>query len=408
MSTDQAADNNTFSRPSEDLEQHINGLPLFDHHCHGVVDFELDRTNFEALISESSSPPTPGTTRFDSQIGFSIRAQCSPLLGLPPFSSPDEYIEARKAAGSEAVNRKFLEASKISAYGVDTGHAGDMITSFQDFNVLTDNRCIEIVRLERTAEEVAERLRTQSPGQTIDHEVVDYYINQLDETLESRINDSFGVKSIAAYRIGLDFDPSRPRVEDVKNATHRFLETEGQFRLSEPDLIRYLLWFAIDRQKVIQFHIGYGDDDVDLLRCNPLHLTTLLRQTIGSGAQFTLLHCYPFHREAGYLADVFPHVYFDVGLAINYTGARSAAIIAESLETAPFGKILFSTDAFGLPELYYLGTALFREGLTRALSQFHVHSGWPLEECTRVADLIATHNAARVYSFEPKPLLPIG
>ena len=51
-----------------------------------------------------------------------------------------------------------------------------------------------------------------------------------------------------------------------------------------------------------------------------------------------LLHCYPFHREAGYLAQVFPHVYFDVGLAVNYTGRAAGAVLAESLELAPFGK----------------------------------------------------------------------
>ena len=45
-----------------------------------------------------------------------------------------------------------------------------------------------------------------------------------------------------------------------------------------------------------------------------------------------LLHCYPFHRHAGALAQIFPHVYFDVGLALHYTGARAGAIVAEALE----------------------------------------------------------------------------
>ena len=68
-----------------------------------------------------------------------------------------------------------------------------------------------------------------------------------------------------------------------------------------------------------------------------------------------LLHCYPYHRQAGYLAQVFPHVYFDVGLAVNHTGLSSPAVVAESLELAPFAKILFSSDAYGPAELHYLG-----------------------------------------------------
>jgi hypothetical protein len=49
-------------------------------------------------------------------------------------------------------------------------------------------------------------------------------------------------------------------------------------------------------------------------------------------------HCYFCHRSAGYLAYVFPHVYLDagvnVGVALNYTGARSVAIAAESLQAS--------------------------------------------------------------------------
>ena len=32
-----------------------------------------------------------------------------------------------------------------------------------------------------------------------------------------------------------------------------------------------------------------------------------------------LLHSYPFQRTAGYLAQVFRHVYVDVGLAVHHT-----------------------------------------------------------------------------------------
>ena len=128
----------------------------------------------------------------------------------------------------------------------------------------------------------------------------------------------------------------------------------------------------------------------------------LFRASVSSGAKFTLLHCYPYQREAGFLADVFPHVYFDVGLAINYSGARSKAIIAESLELAPFGKILFSTDTFGLPELYYLGAKLFRQGLSTVLNEFSSTYGWPHKECKRVAKMIGYDNAARLYGVDDR------
>ena len=57
-----------------------------------------------------------------------------------------------------------------------------------------------------------------------------------------------------------------------------------------------------------------------------------------------LLHCYPFEREAGYLAQAFNNVYLDGGLSINYLGARSRDFIGRLLELAPFRKILYSSD----------------------------------------------------------------
>ena len=60
-------------------------------------------------------------------------------------------------------------------------------------------------------------------------------------------------------------------------------------------------------------------------------------------------------------------MYLDVGLALHYVGARAAAVVAESLELAPFGKVLFSSDAWGPAELHYLGALLWRRATAAVL-----------------------------------------
>jgi predicted TIM-barrel fold metal-dependent hydrolase len=94
---------------------------------------------------------------------------------------------------------------------------------------------------------------------------------------------------------------------------------------------------------------------------------------------------------------MFPHVYMDVGLAINYTGAQSPQVIAESLEVAPFTKILFSSDAWGLPELHLLGSWLFRRGMARVLGSWVDRGDWSPADAERVIRLVAGENARRVY-----------
>ncbi|SFS14762.1 hypothetical protein SAMN04487783_1904 [Agrococcus baldri] len=369
----------------------LHGLPLFDHHCHGVTTAALDRPSFEDLITESDWAAPDGTTHFDTQVGFAIRRHCAPVLGLEPFASPDEYLARRRELGTEASER-LLRATGISDYGIETGHRGDEILDPAGMAAAGAARAHEIVRLERLAEELM-------IGECSPQAFRAAYGRVLDERLESAI----GVKSIAAYRIGLDFDPARPadgEVDAAIGAWAAHIADGAPVRLDDPVIIRHVLWAAVDRACAIQFHIGYGDADVDLHRCSPLLLTEFLRRTRESGARVLLLHCYPFQREAGYLAQVFPHVYFDVGLAINYTGSRSVEVIAETLELAPFHKILFSSDAFGVAELYHLGALLFRRGLEQVLETFAERDGWPSEERQRIAELIAWRNALRAYRLD--------
>lgn len=369
----------------------LDGMPLFDHHCHGVTTDALDRAAFEDLITESDWAAPDGTTHFDTQVGFAIRRYCAPVLGLEPFATPDDYLARRRQLGAEASER-LLRATGISDYGIETGHRGDEILEPEAMAEAGAARSHEIVRLERLAEEVM--LGGAAPGA---------FRAAFDRLLDERLEHAIGVKSIAAYRIGLDFDPARPAHDEVDAAVEAWADRTAAgapMRLDDAVVIRHLLWAAVDRACAIQLHIGYGDADVDLHRCSPLLLTEFLRRTRESGARVLLLHCYPFHREAGYLAQVFPHVYFDVGLAINYTGSRSVEVIAETLELAPFHKILFSSDAFGVAELYYLGALLFRRGLEQALAAFAERDGWPAEEQRRVAELIAWRTARRVYRLD--------
>jgi uncharacterized protein len=51
-------------------------------------------------------------------------------------------------------------------------------------------------------------------------------------------------------------------------------------------------------------------------------------------------------------------VNFGVGLTINYLGVRSTVLLAEALDAAPFAKQLYSSDAFGPPELHLPGSVL--------------------------------------------------
>jgi predicted TIM-barrel fold metal-dependent hydrolase len=376
----------------------LDGVPLVDHHCHGVVQVTLDRNRFELLATESDRPAPPGCTGFDTQIGFAIRRWCAPALGLEPHASPEDYLAHRSELGAAEVNRRLLGAAGIGAFLVDTGYSPDDVMGPAGMAEAAGATAGEVVRLEAVAERVAQ-----------DDVTAGGFLSAYADALDLAAADAVGVKSIIAYRHGLDFDPEPPSAREVSDAAGRWLrrvESERSPRLDDPVLLRHVLWAGVDRGLPVQFHVGFGDPDLDLGRCDPTRMTGFLRAVQSRDVAVMLLHCYPFHRQAGYLSQVFPHVYLDVGLAVNYAGARAAAVLAESLELAPFHKMLFSSDAFGLAELYYLGALLFRRAFDEVVGGWVGAGLWSAPDAQRVARMVAAGNAERVYGLRfPHPLL---
>lgn len=373
------------------------GIELIDHHCHGVVEQPLQRSEFEDMITESNWPAPPGTSFFDSQVGVAIRRWCAPALGLEASAPPEEYLQRRAELGAAEVNRLLLTGTGITRYLIETGHKGDVILEPEAMAARADAGADVVVRLERIAEQVIE-------AGIPDGGFADAFRTEL----ASQLRGAVGVKSIAAYRVGLDFAAARPDDAEVNTAAARIEQSGGQIRVADPVLIRFGIWCAVDAQQPIQFHVGYGDPDVDLHRCNPLLMTDFLRATRTSGARILLLHCYPYHREAGYLAHSFPHVFFDVGLAINYVGARARQVIAESLELAPFDRVLFSSDAWGLSELYFLGAELFRDGVLHTINEWIDADQWTAADGERLIRKMCGENARYAYRLPDAPRYPVG
>ncbi len=370
----------------------VDALPLVDHHCHGVVRETLDRTAFESLLCEAGAPGPWHGTLFDTQVGLAVRRLCAPVLDLPAHVGPDDYLERRAELGPDEVARRLLRASGISEFFMDTGFLRERLTPPEELAAYTGAGAHEVVRLEPIAEEV---IAVRGAGT---------FADMCRSRLAEASRTAVAFKSVAAYRVGLDLAPERPSDAAVFTAAVRWasdIAAGAPARLADRTLIRFLIWTAVDVGLPIQFHVGYGDADADLAHGDPLLLTPLLRATAGRGVPIMLLHNYPFHRHAAYLAQVFDHVFVDVGLAVQNVGPDGAArVLGELLELAPFGSVLFSTDGCGLPELFHVGAAQFRTALTGLLERETRQGRWSRGDAERVARMIAGGNARRTYRLD--------
>jgi predicted TIM-barrel fold metal-dependent hydrolase len=243
---------------------------------------------------------------------------------------------------------ELLRATNTEALYVDDGFPphGEG-TSWDELGELAACEARPVLRIERVAAE---------DGEEAVPEVV----------AAARDNGFVGLKTIAAYRTGLELERLDPVVVYALEANER-----------------------TGRPLPVQVHCGFGDSDLYLPRADPGHLKPVLERF--AETPFVLLHCYPFVREAGWLAHVYGNVWFDLSLTIPHV-SRPAEMVRQALELAPVSKLLYASDAARTPELYYLAATWWRKALAEVLPDL-----LDAEEAEQAARMILRENALGIY-----------
>ena len=190
--------------------------------------------------------------------------------------------------------------------------------------------------------------------------------HEISDVSNARDAGFVALKTIAAYRGGLD------RVSDDVVAALAANEASGD-------------------PMPVQVHCGFGDADLHLWRADPSYLKPLIERF--RETPFVLLHCYPFVREAGWLAHVYGNVWFDLSLTIPHV-SRPTEHLRQALELAPVSKLLYASDAARTPELYYLAAKWWREALAEVLSE-----ELPEQEAEQAGRSILRENALALYGL---------
>ena len=279
--------------------------------------------------------------------GVTYRRAIRELAGFFGCDATEDAVYAHRVGSDfDEYTSRLLRATATEVLYVDDGFPppGEG-TSWRELGQLAGCDARPVLRIERLGDDAVPHVR------------------------DARANGFVGLKTISAYRTGLELERIRESVLAALEANE-----------------------ATGDPLPVQVHCGFGDSDLYLARADPSHLKPLLERF--RETTFVLLHCYPFVREAGWLAHVYGNVYFDLSLTIPHV-ARPAEALREALELAPVSKLLYASDAARTPELYYLAAKWWREALAEALPELLAPGD--VEEAAR---MILRENALALYGLD--------
>ena len=383
----------------------VADLPAVDQHCHTLVAAwsalgDAAAPAWRRCFTEAVRPASLARD-VGASTGYRefLRALASFLEVAPdPIGLEGRVVRARAVAVGDEPDlyaRRLFDDARISTLLVDTGY-GSKALSTAALARAVGRPVRTIVRIESVAQGCLAAARRRPLTR------VAFTESLLEELDRAVVGGAIGFKSIAAYRAGLDLP--EPSASQVSGALRRLDRAAQARRLDDPVIVAHVVWtaarLAAARGVPLQFHVGFGDEDVHLPSADPSLLRPLFRAPGLEACRVILLHCHPFVDQAAYLASVFPQVHVDLSLTIPFLGGAGAErAITSALALCPTTKLLAASDGHSYPEMHWRGIRLWREALGRVLATEVAAGRMDEAEVEPIARGILAGNSERVYGL---------
>ncbi|KAB5554592.1 hypothetical protein GE09DRAFT_133263 [Coniochaeta sp. 2T2.1] len=358
----------------------IRHTPIIDNHAHPLLKPEsLGKYPLLSITTEASGDAIDDSLTSLAHLR-AIRQLSTILKCQPTWEAVVAAIELKRIEDSDDWVAQCLDG--IETILVDDGLDNqEEAYSYSEHDDFTRSKCKRIVRIEQVVAAIIKRQLEANVAEEADaQEVYSKVFDEFEAAIKQAIEDEdvVGFKSVICYRTGLDIAPFVDHNAAIE-AFRGILESDEPFaRLQHKplnDMIVHRTAELIKRspareKKPIQFHTGLGDNDITLTKSSPSHMQPFIR--VHQDVPIVLLHAsYPYTRDAGYLATVYPNVYADIGEIFPFLsrdGQETA--VRQALELCPWSKIVWSTDGHWFPETYLLAIIQIREVLETVICDY--------------------------------------
>jgi len=387
----------------ESLE--LSSIPIVDAHCHPMRPLAepLTVASLERKISlsfmEQNQPdrarrglvrdwPAGSLPRPTLMQTYLFR-RLAGFLGVPP--QPEQVVAAREERAQDypAYVRALMDAAGIAQLVVDSGYPGDI--PCEAFAAVVQRPVWEILRIDQV---MSQEAATAGDFDSF----LDAVRERLDEGL--RQPGCVGLKSVIAYLTGLAIGPEDRAGAAAEYAAFRQAPEVRGYKALRDYCFHLGMQLCMEHDKPLQVHCGFGDDDICFSLSAPQHMYELLAFPPYSDCLLVLVHGgHPWAREAAIMANLLPNVYLGVSQTCHFISYGVADLLWEVLQIAPLSKVMYGSDAFHLPELYWLAAELGRYAVGDVLSRL-VSAGFATAaEARQMAGSILHDNAVHLYGL---------
>jgi predicted TIM-barrel fold metal-dependent hydrolase len=373
----------------------LTDVPVVDNHCHAIEAVQpAGLTEWRALFTES---PDSGMRANDVTETAFYRRLTRALEEFYGVSGEEGVIRARASRSTAQLVAEMFGDASILGVVIDTGYpAPENAMAVTDFTRASGAEYVALVRLEVEFQRLI-----------AEHDSYDTLIESVRDLVSDVRGSGFGgFKSIAAYRTGLAIERWSEADARAAHAQARVeVSATGSVRLGYKPLLDTLLHLAFEaaalQELPVQFHVGYGDPDVDLRKASPLELRSILEDSAYRSMPIVLLHgCWPYFREGAYLASVYGNAYLDLSYAIPFLSVgEMTSMTRAALAVAPFTKLMYSSDGSRVPELNWIAAKDGRKAIGTILGEFISDGDLNPEQARRAGERILRDNAVQLYGF---------
>ena len=387
-------------------------MPVVDAHCHSYLESPkiMNGSEFSRQSNVLAAPPSFLESRFkppDYQLQRSrgrlsamdreqvysnlmVRWLSEFLRCKPEFDAVATARSGRAEAFDEYV-RELFENVHLRGLVMDGAYP-----PLSDSDLIhIPAKVVKIFRLEPLINDCLARCET-----------FEEFCAVFDSSIRSAINDEgyVGLKTIISYRTGLKISRVEEKVArtDFRAAKSGRAEREWygpKVKQLRDFLTVRALELSIDLDIPMQIHTGVGDYQIVLDQCDPGLLFGLLTDDKLRHATVTLVHSgFPNNQIAAYMASVLPNVFLDFSLTIPFLNPVSHHRLMEILEITPSSKVMYGSDGFGVPEVFWFSAKLGKRLLEKCFARFLEEKVFDENEIYRQAERVLHKNASELYN----------